>query len=365
MSWNENAAFFLCLQTGVPPVAFGEPGVAKTRTTEAFARAVNRHYVSICGGQHEPADLTGYPHIDQSHGKKCLSMAPTQWRVDLEHASGGGILHLDEMTDCPPAVQAAMLQLLTHGIPNTWICATGNPAEVSTNGYDLAPTTVNRLCCLTWKTPVKSWEQGMLTDFKTIPQQFPILPKDWQNGLQTARAIVVSFTTKAHPEHLQALPKDASKRGEPWPSLRAWTNAATLMAACESIRVPAEIEHELVQGCIGEGPTIAFLKWRKSLDLPDPEALIANPSSYKPASRGDLAYVVLAAVTAAILKNNTQDRWNAGWEIIGLQCDQAADVAAVAASPLANNKPTPGAAVPDKVRKKLMPILSVLGPLGA
>lgn len=357
---NENSAFFICLQTNVPPAAFGEPGVAKTRTTEAFAKAIGRHYVSICGGQHEPADLTGYPHISESHGKKCLSMAPTQWRIDLEHSPGGGILHLDELTDCPPAVQSAMLQLLTHGIPNTWICATGNPAEQSTNGYDLAPTTVNRLCCLFWKTPVKSWQEGMISNFQTASSQFPILPADWQTYIPTCRAMVVSYTTKTTPEALQKLPENSADRSKPWPSLRSWTNAATLLAACTSIRASGEIEHELIQGCVGEGNAIAFLKWRKSLDLPDPEALLANPSLYKPSQRGDISHCVLQSVVAAVIQNNNKERWLAAWEVIGRQCDVAPDIAATVAHPLSNNKPIAGISTPEHVRKKLLPVLQAL-----
>jgi hypothetical protein len=360
VAWNENAAFFLALQTGVPPVAFGEPGVAKTRMTEAFARAMGRHYESICGGQHEPADLTGYPHISEAHGKKCLSFAKTEWRINLENSPNGGILHLDELTDCPPAVQAAMLQLLTHGVENTWICATGNPAEVSTNGYDLAPTTVNRLCCLVWKTPVKSWERGMMNDFKSSAQQFPILPANWREHIAQCRAMIVSYTTKTHPDHLQSLPKDTAKRAQPWPSLRSWTNAATLLAACVSLNTGAEIETELVQGCVGEGCALAFLKWRKSLDLPDPEELLASPKKYKPSARGDVAHVVLSSVIAAVAKNNTPDRWNSAWEILGIQCDTAPDIAATVAAPLAQNKPNANIPTPEHVRKKLLPILQAL-----
>ncbi len=355
--WNENSAFFLGMQTNVPTLGVGDPGVAKTRTTEAFARAVKRHYECVVGSHAEPADLTGYPHISEVYGEKCLSLARTEWLINLENSPNGGILHLDELTDCAPAIQAAMLQLLTHGIKNTWICATANPGSSGTNAYDLAPTTVNRLCVLNWKTPVTSWARGMLTNFENHVEQFPILPKGWEDGMFAFRNLIVSFCTKAHPETLQQLPKNVADRGAPWPSLRSWTNAATLLTACEAIGGSEDIAFELLQGCVGNGCAIAFSTWRKALDLPDPEELLSDPGKFKPSARGDIAHVVLNSVVAAVLRQNTLQRWNAAWELVSIQCETAPDIAATASPPLTRNLPEPDARTPEKIRRKLLAVL--------
>lgn len=358
---NENAAFFVALQTGVPPLALGEPGTAKTRTTEAFAKVVGRHYECVIGSQSEPCDIAGYPHFSTAHGRPVQACAPPEWKVNLEHSPTGGLLHLDELLDCAPAIQAAMLQLLTHGVPNTWICATGNPEECGTNGYSLAPTTVNRLCVLDWRTPIRGWTEGMVSDFKTDISDFPVLPQNWRDFIPTARAVVTSFTTKVDPGTLQKLPADAAARGKPWPSLRAWTNGATMIAACTAINAPEELLQELVTGCVGQGAAMSFLTWRKKFDLPNPEDLLADPSSFKVQKRGDVAHVVLSSIVAAVLNNNTEKRWLAAWEIASTQSDDAPDIVAVVFRPLMNNKPNPEISTPDKVRRRLMPILKAIG----
>jgi hypothetical protein len=55
--------------------------------------------------------------------------------------------------------------------------------------------------------------------------------------------------------------------------------------------------------------------------------------------RSDRAYALLAAVTAAVLSDNTAQRWTAGWEIISRAGERRKDVAAVAARMLAQHRP--------------------------
>lgn len=366
-----NAAFFIAIQSGIPTLAVGEPGTTKTRTTEGFAKAKGLHYECIIGSQHDPVDIVGIPKTrTRPDGSETFGYVRPEWRYLLENSANGGLLHLDELYDSPPAVQAAFLQILGDGIPRTWIVATGNPIEQSTNGFALSAPVINRLCFLDWETPLANWRDGLLNGWDTVAQKYPLLLEGWQAHIHLARASILAFL-KSAPDLAQRLPKDFQSKQEPFPSLRSWTNAATLLAACKSISAGELIEDELLRGTVGVGATTSFRQYLKSLDLQDPEELLRDPSKYKPAKlRGDLALQTLSAVVSVVLRNNTRERWLAAWEVIGIQADHAADVAATVAPPLAKHKPVGqlqfghtagvGAAItiPEAINKKLYPVVS-------
>lgn len=353
-----NAAFFIAAQSGVSPVAYGEPGTSKTRTIEAFAKAVGRTLEVIVGSEREPADLLGYPCLVEHEGRKLLEFVKTTWYNTLTTAAGGGLLFLDEISNSTPATQAAFLRTLGDGVPNTWIVAAANPVEQATTGFDLSPATVNRLCILEWENPINSWREGLQLGFDKLVHSFPILPKLWEEGLYHTNGLIASFT-HAKTELAQRYPKSRSEACKPWPSLRSWTNASRVYCAALAAHADSSVITQLIAGCVGEGPAIELLTWVDKLDLPDPETLLADPKLYKPHARGDIAFAVLTSVVGAVVRNNTPDRWNAAWEVLERQIDVAADIAAACANPLVKNKPAgDNVSPPASVRKRLFPILN-------
>ena len=52
----------------------------------------------------------------------------------------------------------------------------------------------------------------------------------------------------------------------------------------------------LVEGAVGDGAALEFLAWLEHLDLPDPEAVLADPDSFVLPERSDRAFAVLTAV---------------------------------------------------------------------
>jgi len=357
-------AFFICLLSGVPPYGVGEPGIAKTRTTEAFARFLKLAYECVIGSQRLPEDVLGAPKVVERKdraGNICHVMehAVPAWRFNLVNSDRGGILHLDELGDCQPAMQAAMLQILADGLPNTFICATGNPIEISTNGYELSLPAINRLCQIEWPEDRARWRKGMLKGWDSLGEDFPVLDPKWRDNLPATKALIVSYIDR-NAAQFQSMPQEQNGVISPWPSMRSWTNVATVLAAARSVGAEEDVEDILVKGCVGEGAAISFRNWVKTLDLPDPEDLLADPSKYKPSARGDLAFAVLCSVVAAVLRENTLDRWLAGWKVVEKQCDKAVDVAAAVCGPLAQNRPKKNgkpAPIPKAVEKRLFPVL--------
>ena len=104
--------------------------------------------------------------------------------------------------------------------------------------------------------------------------------------------------------------------------------------------LPAAVEDEarvvspsLVTRATGAG--LELLTYATQLDLPDPEAVLADPEGLELPERSDRLLAVLGSVTAAVAGNCTLDRWEAAWEVLGGAADaQRADVAAVAAAEL-------------------------------
>ena len=99
---------------------------------------------------------------------------------------------------------------------------------------------------------------------------------------------------------------------------------------------------------MGGGPGVEFLTWLAEADLPDPEALLADPQSFVLPERGDRAYAALSSVAAAVAANPGDGRWDRGWKVFGRAAQTAPDVAAAAARTLARCRPA-GAAIPPEV----------------
>jgi hypothetical protein len=135
--------------------------------------------------------------------------------------------------------------------------------------------------------------------------------------------------------------------------------AARLWTAATVSGVGEEVRGVLVRGSVGDAAGVEFCAWAESMDIPDPEAVLADPDSFVLPDRGDRAYAALTAVASAVAANPTLERWATAWRVIGKVGQATPDVAAVAARTLARCRP-PGAPVPVEV-KVFLPILRDAG----
>lgn len=301
---------FIAIQTGLSTLILGEPGVTKTRTMEAFAKSLGRRFECIVPSQRDPADIVGYPSISEVkiHGKtrRVADFVPARWRVEIEECAEGGFVLFDEILDCSPAHQAAIQQVLNDGITNCLIAGCGNPVDLSTNGFELGPAVVNRLVTLDYSAPIDEWKNNLMTDFTAVADQFPRLPDDWKKHIPEARGNVLGFLNKM-PQQAQKCPANRADRGKPWPSLRSWTNAATLLAAAKSVGADKGIKMSLLKGTVGVAAAGQFFTWQDELDLPDVLDVLADPSCFDFGKRGDKTYAVLSAVIAYALATKDGD----------------------------------------------------------
>lgn len=372
MKWDANAAAFIAVQAGCCPLVQDVPGMGKTALWNTFAKKAGRRCYTLLGSIREPADIAGIPYpvthavgeVEAAIGERQQSfttiaqpdvvvtdpvsgravrveiqLVAPRWAVNT-HNGDKWLIFLDELTTCPPAVQAAMLRVIAERVvgdmplpEDTWLAAACNPTSIAANGFALEPPMANRLVHLDWHFPWDSYIDGLKDNLNFPEPDFPILPDDWRQEIPRVANLVAAFC-HAHRQHFtlqldnNGIPKGGRESlSGAYPSPRSWHYAVLCMAAARSINAPANIENDLLAGCVGEGVQLVYREWVDNLDLPDPEDVLAwaaslatkKPKSYPGSSskdwqhpdRADKLIALLGAVSDRVVGNMADtDRFN-------------------------------------------------------
>ncbi|MGA2452680.1 MAG: MoxR family ATPase [Solirubrobacteraceae bacterium] len=362
-------ALGVALAARVPVLLWGAPGTGKTSVIRAMAAAAQWPCETVIASIREPSDFAGLPIVTGTgvvDGDSArVDFAPPRWAARLAR-EGHGVVFFDEVSTAPPAVQAALLRVVlerTVGdltLPDAVsVVAAANPPEQAADGWELSPPLANRFCHLDWPVDARTVADGFTGGWQT-PQP-PALQEAWERRVAVVRSWIAGFVT-VRPTLTLAVPEDAAAAGRAWPSPRTWDMAARLQAAAEAAAVSELATSLLIRGCVGIGAGVEFLTWLAEADLPDPEAVLADPDSFVLPERGDRAYAALCSIAAAVASDAGDGRWERGWRAFGRAAQSTPDVAAAAARTLARARP-PGAAIPDEV-KAFAPLLREAGLLG-
>jgi hypothetical protein len=345
----------------VPVLLWGAPGTGKTATIRAVAAAMDWPCETVIASIREPSDFAGLPVVIDGE----VIFAPPAWARRLRQA-GHGLLFLDELSTAPPAVQAALLRVVLERVvgdlelpPDVAVVAAANPPEQAADGWDLSAPLANRMCHLSWDIDPRAAAEGLAAGFAA--PLVPVLPDGWATEQRVTLALVGAFL-RVRPALVSAPPADAAAAGRGWPSPRTWEMAARLWAAGTAARASEEAKALLVAGSIGDGAAAEFLAWMTEMDLPDPEAVLADPASFTLPKRSDRAYAAVSAIAAVVAADPTVPRWVAGWQVLGVAAKSAPDVAAVAARILARCRPA-DAPLPEEIRQ-FAPVLREAGLIG-
>lgn len=363
-------AIGLSVQAGVPVLLEGTVGDGKTSIVESlFGRLCAKHHTSIVA-LHEPPEYGGYPvpreaTREQPAGVRLL---PVGWVADLARVEEGkrAGLFLDEFSNGAPATRSATMRGVLDGtwgethIPRLSTVVAMNPPEMAESGYELSAPLSNRFCHIDWDMPPSYWLEQFVAGFPA--PDYTHLPEDWESRLPWAKTMVAAYGMRL-PGSLKQVPAGAAERSKPFPTLRSWTMASKLLAACKAAGYG--LEHDvtvlLIAGCVGQGAAHEFLTYAAELDLPDPETLLKNPNSLRLPERGDRAFAVLTAVVSAVVAKNTPQRWNAAWAVLAKAVEGGRpDVAAGSARVLAAVRPSKEARLPKEI-DALIPVLKTAG----
>lgn len=345
-----------CGRAGVPVLLLSKPGMGKSSLVRALAASRGERCETVLGSIREPADLGGLPMITEAGA----ILHPPAWARRLAEA-GAGVAFLDELTTCPPAVQAAMLAVsldrtvgdlaLPEGVQ---IVAGANPPECAAGGYELDPPLANRFCHVAFSPSSEDWLTGMASGW-TLPTSRVVTAEAGVRALR--RGEVIGFL-RVRPDLLDAMPEDPSKWGGAWPSRRTWTMLADALAFVRGD--DADAVHALACGLVGEGAATEFLAWREAMDLPTPPELIADPSLIDYATeRPDRVWAALSAVATWAAAEGTKKAWTDAWGPLTAAAEHAGDVAGAVARSLAVSRPA-SASVPASARV-FRPMLTAAG----
>lgn len=296
------------LQSDVPVLLVGKPGIGKTASITKYATDNDLTLEIVIGSLCDPTDFgVPVPHVTKS--RKEVLRLPPRWAQTLAD-SKGGILFLDEITNCPPSIQSALLRVVHDRYvgdlylpPSVRIVAACNPPDEATEGYWLAPPLANRFAHLYIDVEVAAWCDDF-PGYWGAPPKTVVSESEWA----IRRAEVASYIRR-NPGSLLSLPKSEAEAGGPWPSPRSWDHASRMMASSsKGSWLP------ILASTVGEGPAAGYMTWLKELNLPDPEKLLAGKARLP--QRTDELFISLSAVTAAIEGNCTKDRWLLGWKLL-------------------------------------------------
>ena len=351
-------ALAVCVTAGVPVVLWGSPGTGKTSVVRALGASFGWPVEVVVGSIREPTDFAGLPVVVDGG----VRLAAPAWAGRLAVA-GQGLLFLDELTTAPPAVQAAMLRVVLERVvgdlelpPGVRVVAAANPPEQAADGWELAAPLANRLVHLDWPVDAAAVAEGLAVGFPAPSAERYSTPDPVR--LVAARAAVAAFL-KVRPTLVLQVPSIASMAGRGWPSPRSWEAVAVLWGTCDTVGADPDVRAALVTGAVGEGAGIEFLSWLANADLPDPEAVLADPDSFELPERSDRAFAVLTAVASVAIAHGDADSWAAAWRVLAKATTAAPDVATLVAQSLAAARPH-GAALPSQVLE-LMPVLRAAG----
>lgn len=341
-------AVSLALQANIPVMLHGSPGIGKTSmVTEQVHFLGMTPLVTIIASIREPSDFLGLPFVDDVQvpleqaidldhldRRKKVRFIPGEWAYRLKDA-GRGTLFFDELPTAAPANQNAVMRIILEGVVGEETLpsavrriAAGNSPEESAGWY-LTPPLANRFLHLHCKVDPAQWVENFIPYWGHPPKiEFP--EENWSYW----RLIVASFV-KVQPQLLLQVPKEEDKAGGAWSSPRTMDLLSRALTAADLLKADEDTRMELVFGSIGEGIGLQFLTWLRDLNLPDPEELLKDPSSFILPARGDQAFAALVSVAFAVQNRPNQERYRAAWKIMKSAAAQGAiDVAAVAVKQL-------------------------------
>ncbi|MEU9607439.1 MoxR family ATPase [Streptomyces sp. NPDC048057] len=333
-------ALALAVAADLPVLLWGEPGIGKTAALTQLAESLELPLTTVIASVHEPSDFSGLPVVGDDPAVQGVPMAPPDWAVRLVRA-GRGLLFLDELSTAPPAVQAALLRLVLERrigslrLPSgVRIVAAANPRSSAADGWELSPPLANRFVHLQWTHDHEVVVRGLGGTWPraTLPQLDPeALPR----AVDLARRAVCGLLS-VRPPLVHRLPQQETGRGGPWPSPRSWEMALRLIAFATAAGSSREVLSLLVRGAVGDGPGLEMLACLDRMDLPDPEALLADPSGAVLPERGDRRQAALEGVVTAVRNRPDKPRWDAAWALLARALETGApDLVVVPATGLA------------------------------
>lgn len=348
-----NVAAWICAQAKRNAFLWGPPGVSKSASAYQMAKSQGKEFLLLLGSTMAPEDVGGIPHVMTA--EQFFRSLPPWWADRLSRP--GVVLMADEFTCTAPSVRAPLQtmysdrrigQLEIH--EDNWLIAAANPVQFAPNASPIEKAMSNRFVHFDFVHNYEAWRKGMESDKDQFGEVFvPTLPTDWRRFIPKWGSLIVGYLDKNSTDRI-AIPDNDDDMAYPTP--RTWHILRDCLAAAEAVEAPGHIEARLAHGCIGKVAGANFLKYRASLDLVDPEEVLADPSKFKfDRHRVDLTSALMSSIVSAVKLNYSEDRLTVATELFCNRIGKhAADLVFTQLRYLLNCRPE-GTAIPAKTLK--------------
>jgi len=312
------SAGVIAMQARVTPYFESLPGQGKSALAKAVAAALGYELLQFIGSIHDPTDIGGIPFPAASDGinpPPFFDHVPARFGYRLTQPKA--LFFADEITCVPPRNRAGLLTVWSerrlgfHELHDTTLfMVAGNPPHVAPDASPLEKSLANRFAHFKWDMEFDSWADGLMSETrKFAAPRIPIVPADWNRFIPTEGSFVASYLRK-NPGSRTRVPESDAEMA--YPTYRSWTYLTDCMSAAAAVGAPADIQKELCEACVGKTEATQYLQFRKTLDLVDPEEVLAGRVKYTfDRKRVDLAAALLAAVVTAMKSNWTEARMEA------------------------------------------------------
>jgi AAA domain (dynein-related subfamily) len=299
-----------CVTAHVPAYLEGGPGTGKTARVALLANLLGAHHERVLLSRLEPIDVR-----PRAIGPKGINVFDCP-EIARAREAKRAVLFADELNRCEPSTANAALDLFDSAPPHVAIVAAGNPPLRGRSARPLESAVANRFCSLDVPPDADAWAAAQVVGW-TPSDPLPTAHADQITAATDQAKILVSAFVRARPELLSAEPGDPILAGKPWPSPRTWDYAIRLLGVSNAFRLPADDISALLSGCVGPGPASELATFIDAADLPNPDAVLADPKSWViPTGRADRVIAVLSGLAQAIARQPTEDRWRAAWAFV-------------------------------------------------
>jgi len=388
---------------GLPFVLVGDPGTRKTSLVKKLSKLAGLHFEGIIGSIREPTDFLGMPffkkiiltpqtqHLspDGDPDITVTGYAPAGFAVNAA-MHRRAVIMLDEVSTCPPTVQAALLRLVLEGVcgefelpPDVRFLLAMNETEDAAGGWNISNALANRLGWLRMEEPsVQLFSSylmaggGCRVAGKLVNDVKPVIDAKkeeaevdarWAEAWATASGVMTGFLS-AKSDALHRKPKKMTRDTRAWPSSRSHDFATCVLAGGEVYDLPARVVEMGVSAFIGAGTSGELHTWRRTADIPKAADFLDGKASFthNPA-RFDRTSALIASCTSLVVNKNCENRPQrimAMWKFLESLPEDCTDIAGGAVVSLAEARLMIGGAWQPtalKVLAKMEPVMTAAG----
>ena len=275
----------------LPILLVGKPGHGKTDVVYQAAAACDADIITAHPIVDDPVDYKGMPAVieDQS-GSKTATFLPFGNLKNLIDATKPTVYFMDDLGQAPKTVQAAAMQLLLarkinghHVSDKVTFLAASNRKEDKSGVVGLLEAVKDRFAMICeLETSLADWVKWALDPVNAMPPE------------------LVSFI-RYMPEYLSKFKPSKDMVKSPTPRTIA------MIGHLMKTGIPKELELRAYCSAAGKEFALAFTGFlRVYRDMPDPDAVLMNPSKADIPSETSSLYALCGALSARCSDNNIE-----------------------------------------------------------